>query len=192
MGKRVYSTTVLTGTALLSALVIVFDYALRYSGLKLPFPWYPNLKFDFTGVPIVLGLLMYGLPSATVTALVAGIGIFVRSGNFLSASMKSVAELATVGGMSLGIYFSARFKPAVPEEGSRRLMSVVTVYGLFSRVLLMTLVNWAVLPLFYGVPIEVTYGLLPLIGVFNAIQGGVTILLGFFFNDAVRRRLPDF
>ena len=192
MGKRIYSTTVLTGTALLSALVIVFDYALRYSGLKLPFPWYPNLKFDFTGVPIALGLLMYGLPSATVTALVAGLGIFVRSGNFLSASMKSVAELATVGGMAFGLYFTARLGPGMPDQNGRRVMSVVTVYGLFSRVLLMTVVNWAVLPVFYGVPLEVTYGLLPLIGVFNVIQGGVTILLGFFFNEAVRRRIPGF
>ena len=94
--------------------------------------------------------------------------------------------------MALGIYFSSRFVPSVPEDGSRKIISIVTAYGLASRILLMTVVNWAVLPLFYGVPIQVTYGLLPLIGVFNAVQGGVSILLGFFFNDAVRRRLPDF
>ena len=29
--------TTLTGTSILAALVIVFDYALKYSGLKIPF-----------------------------------------------------------------------------------------------------------------------------------------------------------
>ncbi len=38
----------------MAALVIVFDYTLKYSGMKIPFPWYPNLKFDFTGVPIIM------------------------------------------------------------------------------------------------------------------------------------------
>ena len=59
------NTAKLTGTAILAALVIVFDYTLKYSGLKIPFPWYPNLKFDFTGVPIVMSLFMYGFPSGS-------------------------------------------------------------------------------------------------------------------------------
>ena len=70
----------LTGTATLAAMVIVFDYTLKYSGLKIPFPWMPFLKFDFTGVPIVVALLLYGLPSATTTSLVASLGIIARSG----------------------------------------------------------------------------------------------------------------
>ena len=64
MGKQ-NRTVVLTGTAIMAALVIVFDYTLKYSGLKIPFPWYPNLKFDFTGVPIVMSLFMYGFSPAT-------------------------------------------------------------------------------------------------------------------------------
>ena len=38
---------------------------------------------------------------------------------------------------------------------------------------------------------RVTIGLLPLIGVFNAIQGGVTIGLGYFLYETVRSRLPQ-
>lgn len=74
-------TAVITGTAILSALVVVFDYTLKYSGLKIPFPWMPTLKFDFTGIPILLSFLMYGLPSAFTTSLIALFAIVVRSGD---------------------------------------------------------------------------------------------------------------
>jgi hypothetical protein len=74
-------TVELTGTAILAALVIIFDYSLKYSGLKIPFPWYPNLKFDFTGIPIALSLFLYGFSSSIFTSFVAGVGIVARSGN---------------------------------------------------------------------------------------------------------------
>ncbi len=96
-------STKLTGTALLAALVVVLDYALKFSGLKIPFPWMPTLKFDFTGIPITLSLLMYGLPSALTTSLVAFIAIIARSGDMVGASMKFAAEFSTVLGLALGI-----------------------------------------------------------------------------------------
>ncbi len=179
-------TTTLTGTALLSTLVIVFDYTLKYSGLKIPFPWYPNLKFDFTGIPVVLSLLMYGSLSALTTSLIAGLAIFTRSGNVLSSSIKSIAELTTVAGMALGFYLTDRDGSGM--IGNRKVAIFV---GLIGRVASMALVNLVVLPKFYGVPIEITYGLQPIIGAFNMIQGSITILLGFLLNDAIKKRLPN-
>jgi riboflavin transporter FmnP len=172
----------LTGTTILSALVIVFDYALRYSGLKIPFPWYPNLRFDFTGVPIALSLFLYGFPSSVTTSLVAGIGIVIRSGNFIAASMKVAAELSTVFGLHLGSLISK-------NSSKYRLISWTT--SLISRILAMSVVNLFVLPNFYGLPLEATLGLLPFIGVFNAIQGALTIGLGYFLYEAVQSRLPN-
>ena len=166
----------LTGTAILAALVIVFDYSLKYSGLKIPFPWYPTLKFDFTGIPIALTLFLYGFPSSVMTSIVAGIGIFARSGNVISATIKVVAELATVFGLHLG----DRFGKYVSWGA-----------GLASRILVMSAVNLYVLPNVYHVPMEATIGLLPLIGVFNLVQGGITIWLGQFLYEAVKTRLPQ-
>jgi len=183
MIKTDNATAKLTGTAILAALVLVFDYSLKYSGLKIPFPWYPNLKFDFTGVPIALCLLLYGLPSSIVTGLVAGLGIFARSGNFLSATLKSVAELSTVLGMAFGMHL---LRDRVEENRGK---ASIILSGTFSRVLVMTAVNLYVLPTFYGVPISVTYGLLPLIGLFNIAQGLISILLGIFLDRAIRDRL---
>ena len=34
------------GTVLLVALTIVIDYAFKFSGLKILFPWMPTLKFE--------------------------------------------------------------------------------------------------------------------------------------------------
>jgi len=171
-------TLKLTGTAILAALVILFDYTLKYSGLKIPFPWYPNLKFDFTGIPVMLSLFLYGFSPSVFTSLVAGIGIVARSGNVISASMKVSAELSTVIGIHIGrnLSFSSKYYS--------------WVVGLFSRILIMSLVNLYVLPSVYGVPMSTTMGLLPLIGVFNALQGLITIGLGYFLFEAVQVRLP--
>lgn len=165
----------LSGTAVLAALVIVFDYSLKYSGLKIPFPWYPALKFDFTGVPIVLSLFLYGFPSSVMTSIVAGVGIVARSGDFISATMKVAAELVTVFGVRLG----GRFGKYVSWGA-----------GLGSRVLVMSVMNLYVLPNVYHVPMEVAVGLLPLVGVFNLVQGGISIGLGRFLFEAVKSRLP--
>jgi len=176
-------TARLTGTSILAALVLVFDYALKYSGLKIPFPWYPNLKFDFTGVPIVLSLLMYGLDSSVVTSLVAGLGILARSGDLLSAAIKTLAELSTAVGLYIGL------RVAAGRAHDTRWMALSSAAGIVSRIIVMTFTNLYVLPNFYGVPMEAAIGLLPLIAVFNVVQGAITIWLGMFLHRAVKERL---
>ena len=175
-------TVKLTGTAILAALVIIFDYSLKYSGLKIPFPWYSNLKFDFTGIPIVMSLFLYGFSSSVFTSLVAGVGIVARSGNVVSALMKVFAELSTVIGLQIGL---------VILEGKTTSKYFFWIIGIVSRVLIMSVVNFYVLPNVYGVPIQATLGLLPLIGVFNVIQGLITIAFGDFLHKATRKRLPQ-
>jgi riboflavin transporter FmnP len=180
--SRLKSST-LTGTALLAALVIVFDYALKFSGLKIPFPWMPALKFDFTGIPIALSLFMYGMPSALTTSLVAFVGIVARSGDIIGATMKFTAEFSTVLGLGLGMKVAERFATLV-QNGSGLAL------GLALRVVAMSVANILVLPL-YGYPQPVVYGMLPLIAVFNVASGAITILLGAFLHEAIKRRFPS-
>lgn len=177
-------TIKLSGTAVIAALVIVFDYTLKYSGLKLPFPWYPNIKFDFTGVPIALCLFLYGFPSSLTASIVAGVGIIFRSGNLISAFMKVVAELSTVTGIHLG-------RNILKESNQNKMKFIPWFLGLISRVLMMSIANLYVLPNVYHLPLEVTIGLLPLIGIFNLIQGIINIGLGYFLFEAVKLRLPQ-
>lgn len=171
-------TAKLTGTAVLSALVIVFDYTLKFSGLKIPFPWLPYLKFDFTGVPIVFALLLYGLDSGVSTSLVACLAILARSGDLVGALMKALAEVSTILGLYAGISLFSSCK---------KLYSAVL--GLISRIVSMSLCNLVILPTYYGLPFQTAVNLLPLLGIFNAIQGVITTGLGFFIYNAYRRRM---
>jgi hypothetical protein len=68
-------------------------------------------------------------------------------------------------------------------------MVLSSAAGIASRIITMTFTNLYVLPNFYGVPMEATIGLLPLIAAFNAAQGAITVLLGIFLDKAVKRRL---
>jgi riboflavin transporter FmnP len=172
----------LTGTALLAALTIVIDYAFKFSGLKIPFPWMPTLKFDFTGIPIALSLLMYGLPSALTTSAVAFVGIVARSGDVVGAAMKFASEFSTVLGLAIGMRLVRKFGPKFTKASG-------TTLGIVFRVVAMSLSNLAVLPAFYGLPVGVAYGMLPLITIFNVAQGAITILLALFIHGAVVRRL---
>lgn len=178
-------TARLTGTAILAALVVVFDYALKFSGLKIPFPWMPFLKFDFTGVPIVVALLLFGLASATSTSVVASLGIIARSGDLIGGAMKGIAELSTVVGMAVGLYIAERFNS---NRGIR--ISGLLAVGVVTRIVVMSVWNLLVLPSFYGVPFNATIGMLPLLAVFNAMQGAMTVFLGHALHGAYVRRVP--
>ena len=186
MGVSGRDTVRLVGTAILAAMVIVFDYTLKYSGLKIPFPWMPFLKFDFTGVPIMISLFLFGLPSAVTTSLAAFLGIMARSGEIVGATSKAVAELSTALGIAAGLRLT----------GDRGIDSVITkgasvTLGLLSRVVVMSLWNIVVLPNYQGIPYDYVVGLLPMLGVFNAMQGAISTLLGYTLYEAYTRRVPS-
>jgi riboflavin transporter FmnP len=179
-------TARLTGTAILAALVIVFDYALKFSGLKIPFPWMPVLKFDFTGVPIALSYLLFGLTSAASTSLVACLGIVARSGDVVGGSMKAFAEFSTVMGLAAGRRLAG---------GTDRVFSgrglIVLSSALLARIITMILFNFLVLPRYYGLPMETVVGMLPFVAVFNGMQGVLTVGLGQALHLAYSRRVPS-
>ncbi len=186
MGVSGRDTVRLVGTAILAAMVIVFDYTLKYSGLKIPFPWMPFLKFDFTGVPIMISLFMFGLPSAVTTSLAALLGIIARSGELVGATSKAVAELSTALGIAAGLRLT----------GDRGIGDIITkgasvALGLLSRVVVMSLWNIVVLPNYQGIPYSIVVGLLPMLGVFNAMQGAISALLGYTLYEAYTRRVPS-
>ena len=171
-------TAKLMGTALMAALVIVFDYALKYSGLKIPFPWLPFLKFDFTGVPIVVSTLLYGVSSGAFTSSIAFLAIFARSSDYVGASMKAIAEFSTIAGFYVSGYLPERYR----KGGSIAL-------GLLLRIVAMGLLNLWVMPNVWFIPYEATVSMLPMIGAFNGMQGGISLMLGYAIYAAYKRRM---
>lgn len=162
----------LAGSAILGALVVVFDYTMKFSGLKIPFPWLPFLKFDFTGVPIVLSLLFFGLIPGAYTSAIAFLAILLRSGDVVGASMKALAEFATIAGMALSYRLRAN-----PKRFSQVSASIL---GITSRFSIMFFANLVTLPIFYKIPQPTVLGMSPLIAGFNAVHAALSIFLGYF------------
>jgi riboflavin transporter FmnP len=168
----------ITGTAIMSALVVVFDYTLKFSGVKIPFPMMPTMKFDLDGIPIVLALFLYGPFSALTTCFVAFVAILARSGAALSASMKALAEFGTV----LGLLPFYKINPK-----GFRLFGIAS--GALSRILLMvmaTLVTW---PLIFQSE-QAVLAFVPFLAIFNAIAAVVSISGGYIVYKAIARRAP--
>ncbi|MEM2888877.1 MAG: hypothetical protein QXI71_02500 [Candidatus Bathyarchaeia archaeon] len=181
--KTEKSTTVVAQTAILASLVVVFDYAMKFSGLKIIFPPLPYLKFDFTGVPIVLSLLLIDLKSGAVTSIVAMLAILVRSGDFVSAFMKALAEFSTIFGMSIGM--------KVHKNNSRlsKILSFVT--GGVVRTLTMAVTNLIVLPYYASISFEAVLLTTPLTALFNLFHGLLSIFGGYLIFEALKLRIPS-
>jgi len=165
----------------MGALAIVFDYTLKFSGLKIPFPLLPILKFDFSGIPIVMALLLCGLTSGATTSLVVFLGILARSGDVIGASMKAVAEFSTILGIA----------PFYHRGVGRRGRVIGAIAGITLRVLAMSIANLSILPMFYNLPLEAVVGLLLPIAAFNAAQGGISIGGGWMLYQTLVWRVPS-
>ena len=159
------------GTVILAAIVVILDYTLHFTGTKIPFPPYPGLEFDLDGVPIVLSLLLYGPYSAVATSFVAFVAILARSGDIVGASMKGLAEFATIIGLLLFYKSHSR---------GRRALAVVS--GTLSRVLVMALAM-----IMYN-PLEKAIALLPISVTFNVIAAIISILGGYLVYSVLSKR----
>ena len=177
------NTKILAGTTILGALVVVFDYTLKFSGLKIPFPLVPYIKFDLTGIPIALSMLLFGLIPGATTSAIAFLAILARSGDLVGPSMKALAEFSTISGMALGMMLfknSKTFKkPAL------------FIFGCSLRILVMFFANLIIQPYFYQMPFDSVLLLSPSIGVFNLIQGFLNIFGGYLIYEALKRRFPS-
>ena len=178
---RIHATTV-ARIAMLSSLVVVLDYAMKFSGLKIPFPWLPFLKFDFTGVPIMLSVLTISLTAGAFTSIIAFLAILVRSGDIVGASMKAIAEFSTV----LGFYLGGR----ILKKESRLSISISYILGCITRILIMNISTIPVFTLYYGMPLKVALAISPMVAAFNLLHGLLSIFGGNLLYEALKRRAP--
>lgn len=172
----------IAGTSLFGTLVFVLDWSFKLSGLKIPFPLLPFLRFDLLGIPILLSFFLFGILSGATTSSIAMLSIAFRDP--FSGFMKFLAEFSTI----LGIYLVFRVKGVT----NKRWKIVAIGSGIFFRVLIMSLANVLLLPLFVPTQtLDAVIVLLPLIGMFNIIQGAISIFGGFLFYEAVVLRFQN-
>ncbi|PVX24442.1 MAG: hypothetical protein CW691_07560, partial [Candidatus Bathyarchaeum sp.] len=125
----------------------------------IPFPLYDRVSWDLTGMPMILSLLFTGPIGAIYTCLIGCSFIFLR-GNIYGGIFKIIAELATI------LAFAAIRKGFIPKS-----ISAIT-----SRILVMTVANYYLLPTFYGMPVSVVVGILPALAVMNGTQVLINII----------------
>jgi riboflavin transporter FmnP len=150
---------------------------IRGPPFDIPFPLLPGIiSWDLTGIPMMISLLFNGLIGAVYTSVIGCSIIFLR-GNVPGGTFKLIAELATI------LAFAAIRKGFVPK----------LIVAAVSRILVMTVANYFMLPIFYPLyyPSEaaVVVLLFPL-AVFNLTQALLNIIPSYiiYFRLADRWR----
>ena len=124
-----------------------------------PFPLYDRVSWDLTGMPMMISLLFTGPIGAVYTCLIGCSFIFLR-GNVYGGIFKLIAELATI------LVFAA----------VRRGFITKSVTSVASRVLVMTVANYWLLPVFYGMPASFVVTILPALAIMNGTQALINII----------------
>jgi hypothetical protein len=125
----------------------------------IPFPLYNRVSWDLTGMPMMMSLLFTGPIGALYTTLIGCSIIFLR-GNLYGGIFKLIAELATI------LAFYAMQKGFIPK----------TIASVTSRVVVMTVANYLLLPVFYHMPVAVVVGILPALAIMNGTQALINII----------------
>jgi len=166
----------IAGTALLGATVAVLDWLSKIFFLKVRFPLLIYLKFDVIGIPAVMAYLLFGPLSGIIACFVAFLSISFRDPTGFQGFMKGIAELATI----IGAFFILRVRsPPVLHKFKK-------IFAGISSVALRVVVMAVAIVLF--IPSWVVF--LPVICLFNAIQGTISIAGGFLVYEAILLRLP--
>ena len=124
-----------------------------------PFPLYDRVSWDLTGMPMMISLLFTGPIGAVYTCLIGCSFIFFL-GNVYGGIFKLIAELATI------LAFAAIRKGFIPKS----------VASVTSRILVMTVANYCLLPVFYGMPASFVVTILPALAVMNGTQALINII----------------
>ncbi|ADV64958.1 hypothetical protein [Desulfurococcus mucosus] len=146
---------------------------------EIPFPLASFLKYDFSGVPLaVLGLMSLkwaftALPVYYMASVIAG-------ADPVGMVMKTLAELSTFTPLALS------YRALAGRLQHERLYIAVGLLASVSRIIVMTLANLAVTPIWlmmaypsvfnsYRAAYEYTLGYIPVIALFNATMSLIVV-----------------
>jgi len=181
----------ITSIAIFAAIAIV----LQILPLRIPAPYLPFLIYEFWEIPIIVAFYLYG----------ARIGLAVASINFLSllvivpGSLQAgpIYNLLAILGMILGLLAIYRVTGKISRfKSARWLFWLTIIVAPLVRVLFMTAINTALLPMSAPLGYEMSYKaimpILPLIGFFNFSVALYSILIARTVSRVVSKvtRIP--
>lgn len=156
--------------SVLGGLSAMFEI-IRGPPFDIPFPLFPKISWDLTGMPMMVSLLLYNPLCAIYTCLIGCSIIFLR-GNTYGGIFKLIAELSTIMGFA----------------AFRKNFVIDTVKAASARVIIMTVVNYYLLQLFYRIPEKAVVDLLGPIAIFNMAQALINIIPAYVISLRVKQR----
>jgi riboflavin transporter FmnP len=176
----------LAAIAVFSALTI----ALNQSPFKFPAPYAPFLYYQIWEIPIVVAFLLFGpVAGASVSAVNAAALLVLFPGALPTGPIYNlVASLSMLTGI-----LGAHWLMNSVGKGRKEVMLTVlaTLFGVVSRVIVMTIINWAFIgyppPVGFSMTEEAIIAIMPIVAFFNASLAVYTIPAGYVLARAISR-----
>jgi riboflavin transporter FmnP len=158
-----------------------------FSPVRIPAPYAPFLIYQIWEIPIVVALILFGPLVGVATAVINTVVLLAVFPGALPVG--PLYNLAAVLSMLFGVYIA--FKLVRGSSARSEVLRPVssTALGCVLRVVVMTIVNWALLrypyPVGYSMSDVALLPMLPIIGVFNFTIALYTVPLGHFIARVV-------
>lgn len=165
--------------ASLTALAIVLRF------FEIPVPYIGFIKFDFSGVPLVvlaLARLSYGLAALPAYYIVS----VLLGADPVGMAMKVAAEVSTFIPVALLFGRLGQGRRATAISASLAAASRTVLMALLNLVVSPHWILWAKLASTYEEALSITLALLPGICVFNAFAGAVVAPIGIYVYRVVK------
>ncbi|MGY3777603.1 ECF transporter S component [Isobaculum melis] len=160
-----FQTKKIVGIAMLAAL----GYVLMIVGFPIPFlPTY--MKVDFSDIPALLGMFLYGPWAGVGIALIRNLLHFITSGDITGIPIGEFANFISCLAYILPIYWFMK------QSTSMKRMIGAGILGTLSLTIVMSVLNWFVLTPLYAHVLGMNFGPIQtvvLLGVlpFNLLKG---------------------
>jgi riboflavin transporter len=146
------------------------------------FPTTPFLEYDPADIPIFIGTFAFGplagFTLTVVTAVVQGLTVSAAGGWFgIVMHILATGSFVLVAGL---IYRTNK---------TRKGAVIAMAAGTFTMTGMMAVANIILDPIFYGMPVEAVYKLLPFIIGFNFIKAGANSIITFLLYKRISRFL---
>jgi riboflavin transporter FmnP len=189
------NTKAIAITIAFAALTVALNPA--FSGIAVPAPFLPYLSYYIWEIPIIAALFLIGLkPAILITLLNTAVMLTVFPHHpFIHPIGSLISGSSTLLGAYLGSKLTARGASQEKKPAGSKIVVYSTAFGIVSRVVVMTFVNYELLhyasKLLMGVELTepAIIAILPLIVLFNVTIVLYTIPIGYLIARTISKNL---
>jgi riboflavin transporter FmnP len=186
------NTKAIAVTIVFAAVTIALNPA--FTGLAVPFPFFPYVTYYLWEIPIVAAAFFIGLRYGILITFVNMIVLLATAPGFAPQQpfYQSTAAIAMLLGIYLSMKIAARktsLQEAVPR---RRLLVFSTVMGILFRVGIMAVLAYVLFryPIIgFSLPEPIILTIIPLIAIYDATLPLYTVPIGYLIARTVGKNL---